>query len=280
VIDSPSLRNNKFALLSVEETNECQFSPTSYIVQYANKVESNPHPPLKPFYRRPRWEKRLPDRYIIASTPSHNSINLQVQVQTVDTGALHAVTALVDSGATGQFIDAGFVHRHQLSTRPLSRPIPVYNVDGTPNEAGSIREVVDLVLRYKDHTERGQFAVTGLGKQSMILGITWLRQHNPEVDWRSGEIKMTRCPRECRTCAVEEKEERKIRKVEALSIRACRTGPMPSIEVEDCELLDIGEDEDDIEEDGEIVFEDENRLFATSIWPDEQSIRATGTVSQ
>ena len=31
----------------------------------------------------------------------------------------------------------------------------------------------------------------------MILGISWLRCHNPEIDWRTGEVKMTRCPEEC-----------------------------------------------------------------------------------
>ena len=31
----------------------------------------------------------------------------------------------------------------------------------------------------------------------MILGILWLARHNPEIDWRIREVKMTRCPEEC-----------------------------------------------------------------------------------
>ena len=31
----------------------------------------------------------------------------------------------------------------------------------------------------------------------MILGMLWLRCHNPEIDWKTGEIKMTRCLDEC-----------------------------------------------------------------------------------
>ena len=31
----------------------------------------------------------------------------------------------------------------------------------------------------------------------MILGMPWLARHNPEIDWRMGEVKMTRCPEEC-----------------------------------------------------------------------------------
>jgi hypothetical protein len=42
------------------------------------------------------------------------------------------------------------------------------------NEAGMIVENTDLVLCYDDHSEHTQFAVTYLGKQSMILGYNWL----------------------------------------------------------------------------------------------------------
>ena len=31
----------------------------------------------------------------------------------------------------------------------------------------------------------------------MILGMPWLTHHNPEIDWKTGEVKMTRCPEEC-----------------------------------------------------------------------------------
>ena len=31
----------------------------------------------------------------------------------------------------------------------------------------------------------------------MILEMLWLACHNPEIDWRTGEVKMTRCPEEC-----------------------------------------------------------------------------------
>ena len=31
----------------------------------------------------------------------------------------------------------------------------------------------------------------------VILGMPWLACHNPEIDWRTREVKMTRCPEEC-----------------------------------------------------------------------------------
>jgi len=93
--------------------------------------------------------------------------------------------AMVDTGATGDFIDQDFVTQEKLLTRKLSQPILVYNMDGTLNEAGSIREVVDVIMTYERHSERILLAVTRLGKQSMILGFTWLDKHNPEIDFRA-----------------------------------------------------------------------------------------------
>ena len=40
--------------------------------------------------------------------------------------------------------------------------------------------------------------VIGGQKWSVILGMSWLECHNPEINWKTGEIKITRCPDECR----------------------------------------------------------------------------------
>ena len=135
-----------------------------------------------------------------------------------------------------------------LTTRALQRPVPVYNVDGTPNEAGSIKEVVDLVLRFKDHLERVLFAVTNLGSQDVILGLTWLREHNPEVDWKTGEVKMSRCSQQCRTCFLDEKQKKKEIKQKEEKIRVCWDGPMPGADVEMEEVPELVEEEEEEED--------------------------------
>jgi len=57
-----------------------------------------------------------------------------------------------------------------MNTRTLSHNIPVFNIDGSPNEAGQISEVVDVVLRYKTYSKRMLLTVSRLGKQNLILG--------------------------------------------------------------------------------------------------------------
>jgi len=36
--------------------------------------------------------------------------------------------------------------------------------------------------------------VCNLGRTKMILGMSWLAAHNPEINWEMGEVKMSRCP--------------------------------------------------------------------------------------
>jgi len=105
-----------------------------------------------------------------------------VEIGTTDTSELHFVKALLDSRATGSFIDRNFVCSKGIKTRTLSCNIPVFNVNSSPNEAGQISKVINILLRYKTHFKRMLLAVSGLRKQSLILGYNWLKDHNPKVD--------------------------------------------------------------------------------------------------
>ena len=105
--------------------------------------------------------------------------------------------ALLDSGATGMVMSEEFARRHKFKRTKLERPIYVRNVDGTFNYAGPIVDTVEVEIFFKGHKERTSIDVIGGQKWGVILGMPWLRRHNPEIDWKTGEVKMTRCPEEC-----------------------------------------------------------------------------------
>ncbi|GLB41115.1 putative retrotransposable element tf2 155 kda protein type 1-like [Lyophyllum shimeji] len=245
----------------------------------------------------PRWEKRLPRSFTLAATPSRNSLILGVEVETTDTQEILGLKALLDSGASGLFLHIRFVREHGITTRTLSRPIPVKNVDGTANAAGAITEVVDLVLRYNGHSERVVFAVTDLGEQDMILRYTWLKEHNPEIDWAAGTVSMSRCPARCQTCREEVKVERKARNKTRAAIRACRSSGVPAPEPElddipelypdpDCEddpPPEANPETDPVPDSQEAdTMEEGDRLLATALfgYPAAEEIRASQTTSQ
>jgi len=185
----PWLPVNKFTVLTIEDPNTID----------SELVDAQPLNPLAAaLLHRPKWEKRLPKLFSISTLDARGtSLLLPVEIGTTDTSELHSVKALLDCRATRSFIDRDFVHLKGMNTWTFSCNIPVFNVDGSPNEAGQISEVVDIVLHYKTHSERMLLAVSGLGKQSLILGYNWLKDHNPRIDWEKGEVEMTHCPLRC-----------------------------------------------------------------------------------
>ena len=78
-----------------------------------------------------------------------NSFKLKVELETMDTAEIKSTNALVDCGATEKFIDQHYAKSSQFCLLKLSEPIPVFNIDGTPNEGRSVTEVIDLILQYK-----------------------------------------------------------------------------------------------------------------------------------
>ena len=56
-----------------------------------------------------------------------------------------------------------------------------------------------LTVGVGKHTEKLWCAVTCLGKVPLILGHDWLKKHNPDIDWTTGDVKLSHCPPECKS---------------------------------------------------------------------------------
>jgi len=260
----PIKTKNKFACLEIEEVEE-----TKQVIPKVTPMQNSKKVP-----RQRKWEYRLPQVYMTAVSPSPDSLRVLIQIQTMDTGEIYGMNGLVDSGANGEFLNMGFVKKHWIMTQKLTCPVPVNNVDGSPNEYGPISEVVELILDYQGHRERVLFAVTQLGEEDMILGLPWLWEHNPEVNWMTGEIKMSQCPEKCKKCKMEEKEEERGIAEVRKKIQWCRAGPFLKVSVEEEEE----EEEPEIPVPWEI--QEGDQIFMMIVYPETSQIRATGKFSQ
>jgi len=105
------------------------------------------------------------------------------------------VKALVDSGCTHTGIDEQLVKEKKVQTKAIDFSFEVFNADGTKN--GEVTRVVPLEVEINRHKETLEAAVTDLDGMDMFLGHDWLVKHNPEVNWKNGTIKFTRCPDNC-----------------------------------------------------------------------------------
>jgi hypothetical protein len=144
ILVAPITCPNRFQGLKVEQTSEdnSDFPP---VVEAT--CERQP--------KRLQWEKQLPKQPRIgAAEVGPNSLYLRVEVESTDTQRKYGVRALVDSGATGLFIDWEYVKSNQIPTIKLSQAVPVYNVDGSANQDSAISEVAELLLQYDGHSER------------------------------------------------------------------------------------------------------------------------------
>jgi len=138
---------------------------------------------------------------------------LKVGLEKLESHEGIAVKTLLDSRATGLFMDTTFAKEKGFKMEKLKKPLLVRNVDGMANAGGAITYQIKCNMFFKGHVERARMDVCNLEKIELILGIPWLVAHNPEIDWEKGEVKMMHCLPICGRRKQEVKE-KKVKKTE------------------------------------------------------------------
>ncbi|OMH78676.1 Retrotransposon-derived protein PEG10, partial [Zancudomyces culisetae] len=99
------------------------------------------------------------------------------------------LNAMIDSGATSCFIDSEFANKVNIPLLMKEVPIPLLVIDGRSISSGSItHNTIPLQLQTYHHHETISFDVTKLGKYSLIIGINWLKLHNPQIEWPEDKL--------------------------------------------------------------------------------------------
>jgi len=107
---------------------------------------------------------------------------LDIRIEKVDMHKGITVKVLLDSGATGMFINREMAKRHDFKMTKLERLLKVKNMNGTENGGGSIIHQVEVNVFYKNHVERMKMDVCNLEKTEVIFGMPWLQVHNLEIN--------------------------------------------------------------------------------------------------
>ena len=61
-------------------------------------------------------------------------------------------------------------------------------MDGTENKRGTIKTYVNVDTEINGRKIPIELLVTGLGQEQIILGFPWLNEHNPDINWKTGEF--------------------------------------------------------------------------------------------
>jgi len=124
-------------------------------------------------------------------------VTVKISLERIDTQEGIIVEALLDSGVMGLVISSELARKQGFKLKRIEKPIYVRNVDGTMNKEGPIENTVKVNIYYQGHRERTEIDVIGGQKWSVILEMLWLVHYNPEINWRTGEVRMTRCLEKC-----------------------------------------------------------------------------------
>jgi hypothetical protein len=143
------------------------------------------------FLKRRTASTSAPPLYIFSvhgSDDNNNSFHTKAIIMTPEKNEPIETQPLVDSGAGGIFMDQNYTWKHGFNLTKLEYPTTARNVDGTENKQGTIRYHTDLNLQVNGKTNTERFLITGLGNQRIILGLPWLWEHNPEINWKEGTL--------------------------------------------------------------------------------------------
>ena len=91
-------------------------------------------------------------------------MSIKVYVNTLNKRA--ETSALLDSGATENFITTHYANWLHLPIKQLPRARKVFNVDGTTNKQGDITHFTDLEVQTGVKKIKMRFFLTDLGEQS------------------------------------------------------------------------------------------------------------------
>lgn len=96
--------------------------------------------------------------------------------------------ALIDSGASGNFISSALVGLRDIPTR---RKDQVYELELFQGKGWQVnQETLPVPCVIQKHHEEIVLDVVFMKTHDVVLGIPWLRKHNPAIDWTRGVLRM------------------------------------------------------------------------------------------
>jgi hypothetical protein len=99
-----------------------------------------------------------------------------------------AYKALLDSGATENFIDPRMVDKLGIGRLPMINLRMVFNVDGTENQGGQVNHYCVLNVLQGRKQSAQVFFITNLGNDRLIFGYPWLKEFVPQINWKNRTI--------------------------------------------------------------------------------------------
>ncbi|KAJ8324255.1 hypothetical protein O5D80_8742 [Batrachochytrium dendrobatidis] len=192
------------------------------------------HQPAKPTQHAKSVQCKTPSRsYSLVSSVSPSSIVIPVSL-VLPSGRFVSCHSLVDSGASGNFIDESFIARSRIPLVTKQEPLHVEGVDGRPLSSGPIsKETLPLRVVIGDFIQEMTFDVIKCPHQPLIFGYPWLSSCNPKISWFSRVMKLPHSV----SCLVSNSSS-KINPVSSENSVSYRSFPVNPVSVDDSHFIE------------------------------------------
>jgi len=121
-------------------------------------------------------------------TLEHNNDHIMVKLQLLGGKESVTINAMIDSGGTKDFIEREVCNKHGIKIIKAKNPRKIYLADGKPSAMGPVTHMTKVSMDISSHRELATFQVANLQNHQVILGMPWLREHNPTFDCNDKRI--------------------------------------------------------------------------------------------
>jgi len=123
---------------------------------------------------------------------------IKLKIQGRD-GGEHPTTALVDSGASENFIDKAYAEASGIAMQSKATPQRVLTVDRSEVAGGPVTHDAQVRLTFNHHEEEIWLHCITIGNAPIILGLPWLKLHDPVIGWKNQSVRFhsDHCAEKC-----------------------------------------------------------------------------------
>jgi len=132
-------------------------------------------------------------------TLENDNDHIMVKIQLHSGKELVTINPMIDSGATEDFIDREVCNKQWIKMIKAKNPREIYLAEGKPSAMGPVTHMTKVPMDISSNSELTTFQVANLQNHEVILGMPWLREHNPIIDWNDKRIRFNseRCTTWC-----------------------------------------------------------------------------------
>uniref|UniRef100_A0A8C5QWU9 ribonuclease H n=1 Tax=Leptobrachium leishanense TaxID=445787 RepID=A0A8C5QWU9_9ANUR len=132
----------------------------------------------------------LPAFVSVKSICTAMSTHLIVPLSSQWDGRITTLNAMIDSRASGCFLDAEVTQSLGIPTTSKKQPYPIQLLDGSSPQSGPVtKKTIPLLATIGEQPQDILiFDIVPSPVFPAVLGLNWLRRNNPTIDWTSGTV--------------------------------------------------------------------------------------------